>query len=115
MEDIPTLATYLHSQFFNKHPKDLIFMEVAVEKVLQYLWIISDPDFRADGIELALPRPPQALQHFLILAHQYEVYHQTNKMAHYLHPFRFIQSVIAAMEDGVSPFGGTVGYLYHQL
>ena len=38
----------------------------------------------------------------LILAHQYEarVSHQFNRMSYYLHPFRFVQLVVEALEEG---------------
>lgn len=58
------------------------------------------PAVNASRSPVPRPRAPRSLAVFLILGHQYEVFHQTNRMSFYLHSFKSIQAVIEALEEG---------------
>ena len=93
MGNIPAVATESIAEWMARHPKDFIYMQVAIQKILQWIWLVTHPTM---GRESKVPPDKHELEvpplaDWLRVAHLYETWHQINQLAFYLHPFRFVK------------------------
>lgn len=96
-----------------EYPQDLLYMQVAIQKVLHWIYIVSSPTLRLeDGIDGNwAPVPFVSLTYWLRCAHLYEAFHQIHELVYYCHPFRFTEKILrgeaspgrVAAQDFVSP------------
>ncbi|KAH6650468.1 hypothetical protein F5144DRAFT_625494 [Chaetomium tenue] len=95
-DDVPKRAMDLLGLWMVEHPQDLLYMQVAIQKVLQWIYIASSSTLRLeddmDGDEA--PVPFVSLTDWLRCAHLYEAFHQIHELVYYCHPFRFTEKVL---------------------
>ena len=98
-KEVPARATEILEQWMADHPRDLLYMQVALAKVMQWIWVVTDKNLRDDGAGGAVPFV--SLSEWLKCAHLYESFHQAHELTSYLHPFRFVNRM---MREHHSPF-----------
>ncbi|KAK0736788.1 hypothetical protein B0T21DRAFT_348809 [Apiosordaria backusii] len=82
----------LLSMWMAENPFELLYMEVGLLKVMQWIWIEQHNNRRKEQFT-TLEVPPATLHSFLCIAHEYEVFHQHHQLLSYIHPFRFINAI----------------------
>ena len=79
-----------------RYSKDFIYIQVAIQKILQQIWLVTYPIIgrksKVPPNKYKLEVPPLANQ--LQVAYLYKTQHQINQLAFYLHPFRFIKQFL---------------------
>lgn len=96
-ENIPPRALEIIDLFIASHLRDLIYPQGAIQKVLQWIWIASDPDYcqkrsAQHGNVADVPFVP--LSEWLRCAHLFETCDQSYQLAFYSHPFRFTNHML---------------------
>ncbi|KAL2115052.1 hypothetical protein VTJ04DRAFT_10715 [Mycothermus thermophilus] len=111
--EIPPEVIQLLGEWMKEHPHDLIYYPVAIQKILQWIWIVEDLKRRLEDnlSHVNHPVPHVSLSAWLILAHLFEAFHQANRLAWYIHPFRFVHHVLNGSRrpentDSTSSHGG---------
>jgi hypothetical protein len=95
-QTIPAKAASLLDRWAKMNPHDLIYPQVAFQKILQWIWLMKNPLRRIEpGLSPdSSPVPHVTLGEWLKCAHFYESFHQTHSLTFYIHPFRFVDTVL---------------------
>lgn len=102
-DSIPARVTEILEEWMVSHPQNLLYMTVAVQKTLQWIWIAQHENLRRDPIERShskVPVPFATLSDWLRCAHLYEAFHQVYQLTFYCHPFRFVESILRNPDGG---------------
>ena len=97
--EIPSRVWEIIATICDKHPNDLIYVDVALQKAFQWVWIMVDPKRRIEEHLIStcpLDFDGVTLESWIVLGHAYETWHQQHRLAAFQHPVRWCHELLKA-------------------
>ncbi|KAH6619383.1 hypothetical protein B0J18DRAFT_481841 [Chaetomium sp. MPI-SDFR-AT-0129] len=99
---VPEKASILVEKWMEQHPNDLLYPQVALQKVLQWIHVLKTEDFN-EAVGPGSYVKWVSLGDWLRVAHLYESFHHIYRLVFYIHPANFTHHILR----GGGNFGST--------